>query len=263
MLNENTVNAVVEEVVTPQEPEQAEVVESAASEVATETQPEEVTEPSEKPVQSKEENSKYAEVRKKAEQAAQDKLIDEMYGKSHDIHTKADYDKALKSQRETELLDKVKNGEDPETVKKELYEQWEKSDPRLQEYEKMRTETYTSKQLSELNADLKEVGIDPVKSLDDVGSLPSADKVIALIKDGKTLSEAYFLANKKDIIQKQADKIQQDTIKKIQANGSATPGSLADNGETPSLYTREQVDAMSQSDVNKNYDLIMKSMKSW
>ena len=65
MENESTVNAEQVEVVTPQEEVEQEQVESVSSEVATE-QPE-------KHVQSPEENSRFAEVRRKAEQEAQDK----------------------------------------------------------------------------------------------------------------------------------------------------------------------------------------------
>lgn len=262
MENLNTVDAVTEEVVTLEETEQAEVVESVESEVATDTPTEEVVEKDEKPVQSKEENSKFAEVRKKAEQAAQDKLISEMYGESHGIHTKAEYDKAIAKQKENELLERIRTDSDPDTVKQELYKEWEKNDPRLQEYEKIKVESRTNEQLTELNTELANMGLDAIKSLDDISVLPSADTMIDMIQNGKTLAEAYFLANKADIIKAQAEKVKLETITKLNANGEG-PGSLADNGKTATLFTRAQVDAMSQDDVNKNYDLIMKSMKTW
>lgn len=252
----NTVDAVAEEVVSPQSEEVVEetVVESVESEVATDTPDE--------PVQSKEENAKYAEVRRKAEQAAQDKLIDEMYGKTHNIHSKAEYDEAMAKQKEAELVAKMKDSEDPETVKAELYEQWKANDPQIQEYEKIKAENYTNKQMTELNNDLKELGLDTISSMEDIANLDSADKVIKYVKDGKTLSEAYFLANKGSIINSQAEKVQQDTVKKMQANRDATPGSLANQG-SDTLYTRDQVDAMTQAQVNANYDLVIKSMKTW
>ena len=251
--NESTVNAGVEEVVTPQETEQVESVESVSSEVATEQQ--------EKPVQSKEENSKFAEVRRNAEREAQDKLIAEMYGQSHGIYTKADYDKAIREQKQQELLEQMKSDEvDP----KEIYSKLKESDPDFQELQKIKTETYTQSQLNQLNAELKELDIDvTIKSLEDVVKLGNADDIIKHIEQGKTLSEAYFLANRKEIIRKEAEKVQQETIKKIQANGEASTGSLANNGTVTQLYTREQVDAMSQEEVNKNYDMVIKSMKTW
>lgn len=92
--NESTVNAEPVEVVEPQEAEQVETTESVVGEVAT---PQE-----NKPVQSAEENSVYASIRREAEAKAQDKLIAEMYGESHGIYTKADYDKAVQAQQAEE-----------------------------------------------------------------------------------------------------------------------------------------------------------------
>lgn len=252
MENENTVNAVVEEVVTPQI-ESTEPVVSEPAEVAPVA--------TEKPVQSPEENAKFKEVRTKAAQEAQDKLIAEMYGESHGLYTKADYDKAVREQKEAAMLEQMKSDEvDP----KEIYKALRENDPEYQELSKMKAEIYTQNQLKELNAELKELDLDvQINTLDDIASLDNADKIIKHIESGKTLSEAYFLANKGELIKKEAEKVRQDTIKKIQANGDATTGSLSNNGQITTLYTREQVDAMSQADVNKNYDLVIKSMKTW
>lgn len=252
MENENTVDAVVEEVVIPQI-ESTEPVVSEPAEVAPVA--------TEKPIQSPEENAKFKEVRTKATQEAQDKLIAEMYGESHGLYTKADYDKAVREQKEASMLEQMRNEEvDP----KEIYKALRENDPEYQELSKMKAEIYTQNQLKELNAELKELDLDvQINTLDDIAMLDNADKIIKHIESGKTLSEAYFLANKGELIKKEAEKVRQDTIKKIQANGDATTGSLSNNGQTTTLYTREQVDAMSQSDVNKNYDLVIKSMKTW
>ena len=259
---ENNVDALSGSVVENQEVEQVEEVESETSEVASE-QPD-------KPVQSKEENSKFAEYRKsseaksaKAVQEAIDKEYSNMYGDSHDIHSKADYDKAMQKQKEEELLSKYKDDEDPESVKKELYKQWEESDPRLQEYEKNKVENHTTKQLAELNADLSETGLDNIATLDDIGNLPSAEKIIDYIKNGKTLSEAYFLANKKEIITKQAEKQQQEAIRKISSNAESSPGSLGGVVADDSFFTKEQVKNMSKDEVNNNYNKILKSTSKW
>lgn len=251
---ESTVNAEPVVNVEPQNTEQADVVVSETSEVTTEQQ-------TEKHVQSPEENSKYAEVRREAERKAQDKLISELYGESHGIHTKAEFDKAMREQKEAELLESMRDSEvDPKDVYKKLKE----SDPDYAELQKIRADHYTKVQLDELNADLKDVGLDvSINTLDDLSRLPNVDSIIKHIEKGKTLSEAYFLANKRDLINSKAEKIQQDTIKKLQANGEASTGSLSNNGQTTTLYTREQVDAMSQAEVNKNYELVMKSMKAW
>ena len=165
MENESTVNAEQVEVVTPQEEVEQDQVESVSSEIATE-QPE-------KHVQSPEENSRFAEVRRKAEQEAQDKLIAEMYGESHGIYAKADYDKALREQREREMLEQMKSEEvDP----KEIYKALKENDPDYQELKKIKEETYTQNQLRELNQELKELDLDiEIKSLDDIAKLDNAD----------------------------------------------------------------------------------------
>ena len=252
MENESTVDAVQEEVVTPQT-ETTQSTDSAPVEVA----PTAV----EKPVQSPEENAKFKEVRTKATQEAQDKLIAEMYGESHGIYTKADYERAVREQKEAQMLEQMKNDEvDP----KEIYKALRDNDPEYQELSKMKAEIYTQNQLKELNEELKELDLDVrIETLDDIAKLDNADKIIKHIESGKTLSEAYFLANKKQLIQKESEKIRNETISKIKQNGESTPGSLADLGQTNTVFTREQVEAMSMAEVNKNYDLIMKSMKSW
>jgi len=253
-MDENTVNAVVEDVVTPQESEQVNTEESVQSEVAN-------TPTEDKPVQSPDENARFADVRRKAEREAQDRLISEMYGESHGIHTKADYDRAVAEAKEAELLESLKA---EETDPKDIYSELKKNDPDFQELQKIKSEHYINKQREELNADLSDLGIDLIiKTDDDLDKLPNADKVADYIRKGNTLSESYFLANKKEIVAKQLEKAQQDTIKKIQANGESTPGSLSDKGDTTQLYTREQVDNMTTEDVMKNYELVMKSMKTW
>lgn len=104
-LNLNPSEGVVE-VVTPQATEQ---VEQTNEPVQTDNV--EVVEPQQeqvKPVQSAEDNAKYAEIRRKAEADAEsrtrDKMISEMYGESHGIHTYTDYQKAV-AQAEQEARD--------------------------------------------------------------------------------------------------------------------------------------------------------------
>jgi hypothetical protein len=237
--------------VEPQESVEIEEVESDDSEVTTE-------QPSERPTQSKEDNAKFAEVRREAERKAQDRLISELYG-DQGIHTKADYDKAIQAQRESEMLEQLRNEEaDPSVIKDRLYKEWEKSDPRLQEYEKIKTENYVTTQLSELNADLKDMGLDAIKSLDDIAKLPSAEVMTRHIEKGKTLAEAYFLANKSEIIKAQASKIQQETIKKSALLDGASPGALDNSGGD----TKTSVYNMSDADFQKmKEDALMGKLK--
>lgn len=260
-MNENAENAVVEEVVAPQT-ETPVVEETQSSEVVVaESESSEVAAEPVKEVQSPDDNAKYADVRRKAEQAGRDKFISDQYGKEFNIHTEAEYKAAMAKQNQEKLEESVRNGEvDP----KDAYEQMKANDPEYQKMLMSREEATADGQISTLNNDLKELGIDTViNSLEDIAKLDNYEDVLKHIENGNNLSDSYFLANKQSIIQSDRNKIQQDTIKQIEANGNSSVGSLSDTGETASLFTEAQVDGMSQADVNKNYDLIIKSMKSW
>lgn len=249
MDNLNDFNESQEQVVDAPETEQVEAVESVAEEVAS-------TETDTKPVQqSPEENAKFAEVRRKAEREAQDKLIAEMGMEWNGvpITTYADYQQAMKESREAELLENLRNEEaDP----KDIYSELKKNDPDFQELQTIKQEHYISKQIEALNADLSETGIDViVKTVDDLDKLPNAGKIAEFVKTGHTLADAYFLANKKEIIAKQAQKAQEETIKKVSLLDNAGPGALDGTGteKTKSIF------AMSNEDFAKmKEDVLMR-----
>jgi hypothetical protein len=251
-MDENSVNAETVEPVIPQTDVQETSVDN--SQVADV-----------KPVQSSEENAKYADMRRKTETETKDKMIAEMYGTSHNIHTYADYQKAIASQKETEENAKFQEetGVDPDKMKP-MFEQWKKSDPDFQELSNMRQEKNLSKELENLNSELKENGVDiQLKDLssEEINKIPNVAKVTEYVTKGHSLADSFWLANKKDIMTKQAQAAQQDTIKKIAANGASSPGSLS-GGESSVTYTMDQINAMSQSDINKNYGAVMASIKN-
>ena len=242
--NESTVDAGQEVNVEPQETVEVPETDGAPSEVATEAV---------KEVQTPEENAKFKEIRlqteqkiREAEQKAQDQLIAEMYGKSHGIYTKADYDKAVREQQEAEMLEKLKSEEvDP----KEIYKALKENDPDYQELQKIKAETYTQNQIRELNNELKELELDiEVKSLDDLAKLENADKMIELIKSGRTLSEAYFLANKKALITKEAEKVRQETLEKTLSLKGSSPGAL---DQSAGSEHKDSYSTMSAEDFEK------------
>ena len=220
--NESTVDAGQDPNVEGQEDIVEETIESVPSEVATEA--------IEKPIQTKEDNAKFAVVRRKAEQEAPDKFIADTYGEKYQIYTKADYDKAMREQKEAEMLEQLREQEvDP----KEIYKALKENDPDYQELQKIKAESYTQNQLKELNDELKELDIDlQIKSLDDIASLDNADKIVDHIKAGKTLSEAYFLANKGELIKKEAEKVRQDTLEKTLSLKGSSPGALDQSAGT-------------------------------
>ena len=60
------------------------------------------------------------------------------------------------------------------------------------------------------------------------------------------------------------DKRSKQKVAQILANKKASPGALSSpNGNSEGLFTREQVQAMSQEEVHKNYDKIRASMSKW
>ena len=118
--NESTVNAEPVETVEPQETEQdINTTESVNEEVTTSTV-------DEKPVQTQEENANYANIRRDAEAKsyakAQDDMVASMYGESHGIYTKADYDQAIQAQEEANKVQEYVQNNIPEEYAKELVE---------------------------------------------------------------------------------------------------------------------------------------------
>ncbi len=249
MLNESTVDAGQENVVDSQQTEvvetaePTETVETESSDVVeTESASSEVATEPVKQVQSQDDNAKFADVRRKAEQAGRDKFISDQYGKSHNIHTEADYKAAIAKQKQTDLEESVRSGEvDP----KEAYEQMKANDPDFQALKKSQEETSINNQIKQLNTDLKDLDIElEINSLDDIVKLDNVDEITKHIDSGKTLAEAYFLANKKQIIEKRAERVQTETLNKVASLESANPGSLNNPGESKpdSIYDLSEAD---------------------
>lgn len=138
------------------------------------------------------------------------------------------------------------NGFDPDSVKP-LFEQWKESDPDFAELKAIKADKAATTALNDLNAQLKDVGMDlQIADTSDaeLNKLPNIDQITQLVTKGHSLADAFFLANKKDIIASQTAKAQQETIKKINANGESSPGSLAGGGEAHS----NSVHSMSKAD---------------
>jgi hypothetical protein len=212
---------------------------------------------SQKPVQSAEDNAKFAAIRREAEQKAatkaKDEIIAEMYGESHRIYTYADYQKALADQKAQEQRQQFQdeNGFDPDVIKP-VVEQMLKSDPRYQRLEQMEREANVSTAVSKFSEEFPELGI---KSFDDIAKLPNIDKMYEYVNSkGLSLNDAYKLANYGDVIGKTATQAQQEAIKKIAANGASSPGSLAAGGEGE----EKSIFKMSQTDFHKLQEEVLR-----
>ena len=199
---------------------------------------------------------------KESTQKAIDTEYSSLYGAEYGIHTKAEYDKAIAKQTtdnenqqfqeqtgvSTDVFDK--RAEDK-------YNQLREADPYYQQYKASMATSNQNAALTDLNNDFKDCGIDlNIKdfSAEEIKKIPNVDKVTELIRSGKTLAEAVFLANKKDFLSKQAQAAQQDTIKKIAANGASSPGSLGGGGEGQ----EKTVYSMSKDDFKKMQDEVMR-----
>lgn len=199
------------------------------------------------------------------EETAKHQERQDKFAQKYGYQTFDEMEQAEEQRRQAEEAAKFKeqNGFDPDSVKP-LFEQWKKSDPDFQELSQIRQEKNISAALTDLNNELKDCGIDlQLKDLSDaeIQKLPNVDKITELVSRGRTLAEAFFYANKKDIITRQTQAAQQEAVKKIVANGASSPGSLSSGTDNEPTYTMDQINAMSQAEINKNYTAVMASIK--
>jgi hypothetical protein len=223
----------------------------------------EPAEPQQKPVQSAEENAKYAAIRREAEQKAamkaKDEMIAEMYGESHGIYTYADYQKALAEQKAAEERQKFQEetGLDPTAIQP-LIEKAVADHPTVKQASEFLKTQRVEAAVSEFAKEFPDLGI---KSFDDIAKLPGIDKMTEYVNRGLSLNEAYKLANYGDTVSKAAQTAQQEAIKKITANGESSPGSLSNAAEDDSLFTEEQIEKMSEAEINKHWNKVKRSLK--
>ena len=210
--DEIPVNAGAEEVVTPQETEQVETttepVNAGKEEVTTLTV-------ETKPVQDSETNAKFAEVRRKAESEARDKVISEMYGEEYGIHTYADYQKALAEQQRQEELERLTTNNIPEDVANEIIE----SRQFRQQYE---AEQKTKAEQLQLQKNYEEFIVEfPDVKADSIPSTVWED-----VAKGKSLVDAYAKYENKQLKDKLKVFTQNETNKsKAPIGGVSTHGS--------------------------------------
>ncbi|MCE5227877.1 MAG: hypothetical protein LLG05_18715 [Porphyromonadaceae bacterium] len=217
----------------------------------------------EKTPQTPEQNAEFARVRREAETKASAKEREradkfaQRYGYSTFDEMESEQARAEAEAEKQQFVEK--NGFDPDSVKP-LFEQWKESDPDFQELKSVRAERNATKALSDLNRELEDAGVDlKLADLSDaeLNKVPNIEKVTEYVTKGHSLADAFFLANKKDIISKQAEKAQQDTIKKINANGESSPGSLSGGGEDVGL-SDEAIEKMPDKERMRRWPEIKK-----
>lgn len=256
---ENTVNAVTEEVVTPQ-------IETQTTEPAQDTgvTPETATP---EPAQSAEENAKYAKVRRDAEEKArakaQDDTIAELYGESHGIHTMADYKSAVAAQKEAERLAEMQEkGVDPDYLKTLIESDPEVKSARQLLADQKQKDADTANRLEFLDYFKESNGRDYDATKDEI---PMETWELTLkgvpLKQAYTLTEAKML--RAELAALKAGKTAEETNRK---NADSSPGNI--DGEAvaePGYISAETFEAnrSNRSWVVKNLEKITASRKSW
>lgn len=199
----------------------------------------------ERHVQTAEENAKYAAIRRQAEQKAMDKVIAEIYG-SQGITTYAQYQEAIRQQqREAEAQQR---GIDPEfynefsSVKEEL-DNIKREKALMQQEQQLSSDPKVGQLFNEWKAEVKDLANQYNVDYDTAFTILARERIA-------------------DVMSSQRTKAEQEAIKGLQTNAQTSPGSLSTGGNEV-FFTREQVANMSQAEVNKHYNQIIKSMKNW
>lgn len=215
-----------------------------------------------KPIQDAETNAAYAKARRELEAKAaerESKAIDafiasqglEFDGKP--IKTKAEYDKAMQIQedraRQQELKEK---GIDPE-----IFDDYVNNNPTVKKAQQLLAE-------QEAKAERDKQFMAFNEAFPDVKGDEIPPEVWQEFNAGKSLVDAYAKVHIKKL-QEQIEALKKgtQTAEVNSKNAASTTGSITGEGAEEGLYTEEQVDSMSSAEVKKNYDRVLKSMRSW
>ena len=254
-------------------------VTTGETEQTAEGSQQDIAESSEKPqetsTQSKEENAQFAKVRKEAEarvraevervQIAKDAEFAQLAvesgwvdGYGNPIKTETEYWKAVKSQREIDAL--VNSGKDPEAARAIIERDALQS--KIAEIETQKqTEAKKNAENNEFFEYFKEANGRDFSASD---VIPPEVFTIAA-QNGLPLRFAYsdYLA-KAAIAEKKNLVLGKQTAEVNNKNADTSTGSISGTGSAePEFYSRDQVSAMTPSEVHKHFDKIESSMRKW
>ncbi len=248
-MNDEAVNAVVEEVVPSVAEEtvepKAETAESVKSEVApdTEVKPKDTKE--EKPKQSAEDNAKFAETRRRMERESLDKAakkLQELNGWDDSLGNWESYEQAIKDQQIAKKAEET--GVDAEYLKK---------------MEKLETENLKYKEAEERQKGYVEFQ----KKFPNVAFKEVPQEIWTEVQKGGNLRALYTEYKLDQILMKQAEAEKVEETNK--ANAEASTGSVKGKETTSSdgYVTQSEFDAnkTNQSWMDKNWNRVMKSWK--
>ena len=261
-----------------------EVTEPAEQEVVTDNNTEEgtetgaVEEPESEPTGGKtEEDSRFASVRRKAEEEARSKYeaqmqnvnseVKRLFGNVKNPTTGApiesfdDYIKAVEEQqrlvREQEMRSK---GIDPKIIDEMI-----QASPVIRQANQIMQDSLKNEAAQKLAADLKAVSeIDPsIKSESDIANLETYPQILDLVtKHGLSLLEAFKLANYESIATKKAEAAKQAAVNQAKGkshmeqsgNGASTSENEVDIPQSEISTWREYYPGLSDAELKKKYN---------
>jgi hypothetical protein len=206
----------------------------------------------EKPVQSKEENAKYAAARREAERKAaeaqaraakleRDNAISREYSEygvhsEEDIRTK--FNMSVEEFEQAVIKRKMEDsGMDPNLIEKAmekhpLFKKFAETNQFLEEQRKQEAVKVAFQRLHE-----EVPGTEHIKTVDDLATDPKIDEINFWLKKGYELSDAYYKVHKNDISTNKSKSLVQSTIANIQdrAKRGVTQTGDADDDSIPNL----------------------------
>lgn len=177
----------------------------------------------------------------------------EQQAKKYDLTTEQ-YIEAVRQQEEQARLDELVQQNIPEDVAKEIMEN-----------RKFREQWESEKQGKAKEEAQKADALAFISAYPDVKFTDLPESVLAEVDKGKSLVDAYR-AYENQQLREQVAKLNESLgiQKKNAENAQVSTGSVTGQGNPQTgFFTADQVKAMSQSEVAKNYDSIMESMKLW
>jgi hypothetical protein len=198
-------------------------------------------------------------------QKAIDAEYESLYG-AYGIHSKADYEAYIvKQQTEAERQQfQETHGFDPNVIDERVQKLIEEH-PAVRTAKEQANRLLLDNAAIELAGVAKSLGIEQeIKAWADVEKLPKYAEIKANILKGNDVISSVKLAYFDDIVGKTAQTAQQETIKKITANGESSPGSLSAGGESD--FISQELFESKKSDqrwVIKNLSKIQKSRANW
>ena len=266
------------------ETETADQSEVATEEQTTDTEPSEPTgnEPTPQddtqpaPVQSAEDNTKFATARRQAERefAERQKSVDLEYQRrfsgyvnpltNQPIRSQKDYLDALDAQEVVKQRQELQEkGIDPDMLSQIVSKQVE-NNPVVRQAQEVMQQTINNQSNQMISEDIKEImRIDPsVKSMEDVAKSPNISQILSLTQTGLRFADAYKVANMDLLISNKAVSAKQSAINNIKGTQhlNATNNISANNDSSVDIPSSELVnwqDAypdLSMTDLRKKYN---------